>query len=199
MEAVHDGSQHREDGRLGNAAIAKRGLVPRVSFSTAALARLGTTGNIRHCKVSTIVVIPSNVISRDVVLDANETLTTSYCRVAPSNQHCLAVYTTVGGDGKESRSIVILYDANWSRVGTTGRNPRSWAQNGGVYVGPFRIEHLVNVDGWDIPIFVTSAFAREPPCTEFRIHTFLPDGRFATIRVPNRVVADDGRRGICTW
>jgi hypothetical protein len=147
---------------------------------------------------SNITAIPSNVISRDITLNANETLTTSYCRVAPSNQHCLAVYTTVGGDGKESRSIVILYDTNWSRFGTIGRNPGSWVQNGRGYLRPFQIDHLFNVDGWDTPIFVTSAFASEPPCSEFRIHTFLLDGRFATIRVPNGVVADDGRRGYCT-
>jgi hypothetical protein len=148
---------------------------------------------------SNIVAIPSDVTARDIVLDTNETLSKSHCRVAATSRHCVAVYATVGSDGRESRTVVALYDTNWSRIGTAARNPRSWAQDDRVLIRPFQIDHVFNVDGWDAPIFVTSESTSEYPCVEFRLHTFLTDGRFATIRVSNGVVFEDGFKHACGY
>lgn len=148
---------------------------------------------------SSIIAIPPEVIARDIVLESNETFNATHCRVAPSNRHCVAVYATVGSDGKESRTILAPYDTNWACIGRTERNTGSWVHHGRVYVRPFQIEHVLNVDGWDSPILVTSGFAREYPCEEFGLQTFLTDGRFATIRVPNCVVADDGLKHSCGY
>jgi len=141
--------------------------------------------------------IPADVLARDMKLEASETLDKSYCLKAPLRGHCLAVYATSRPDQREARLVVSLYDIAWSRIGSTGRNPGSWAENMRDFLTPFEIEALFNVDGLDSPIFVTTAFTMECPCTGFRLHTFLADGRFATIRVPNGRVANRTEGGSC--
>jgi hypothetical protein len=141
--------------------------------------------------------IPAHVLARDMKLDSSETLEKSYCLKASLRGQSITVFATSGRDQREARLVVSLYDAAWSRIGVTGRNPGSWAENMRGFLAPFEIEALFNVEGLDSAIFVTTAFTTECPCTAFRLHTFLADGRFATIRVPNGAVTNRTEGGSC--
>jgi hypothetical protein len=144
------------------------------------------------------VAIPPEVIGRDFRLEPSEALDASYCLRSPSGRHCLAIYSASGADHREARVLVTLYDANWVGVGSTGRTPKSWPPSARGFLSPFKVEALFEVDGLDHPVFVTDEFAAQPPCSEFVLRTFLPNGQFAKVAVRNGTVADDETVGYCT-
>ncbi|MGC4065089.1 MAG: hypothetical protein QM784_10680 [Polyangiaceae bacterium] len=140
--------------------------------------------------------IPKGIIARDMELQANETLDTSYCMRSPSG-HCLAVYRTTGPDEREARLLVTLYDSGWMRIGFTERDSRLRLLNYEGWLRPLAIEAIFNITGMDAPVFVTREFAARCPCTEFQLNTFVAGEKFATLRIRNDAVVDMPDGGVC--
>jgi hypothetical protein len=142
--------------------------------------------------------IPPEVTARDITLEPNETLDASSCISASPGQYCLAVSKTMGDDQREARTIVTLYDGTWQPIGSTRRNPIHWPENAKGFLERFNIESVFSVKGLGAPVFVTTAFTITSPCSKFRLHTFSPDGAFATINIENGVIAVTNAEGGCT-
>lgn len=144
------------------------------------------------------IAIPPEVIRGDLGPEPDELVEASHCLLAPSGRHCLAIYAATDADHRETRLRVVLYDSNWTRLGSTGRTPRSWPMDARRYLRRFSVVGLFDVLGLDHPVFVTTAFAQRSPCWEYRLHTFSPDGELATVPLSNGTVADGVVRGFCS-